>query len=151
MNHGHKTTAMWLTKKLCVFTSHYWKSFSNLHYVICRQTGRRTDTPLWVLSRRSYNHGHHRMTLHFTHFPFLILFWEITLQGLNLPPLLLSRGGMWCVCVCVHMRACMHMCACQWLEEEGQDTDSVNSTSGNKYTFSESLFYCCYHNSAVLW
>ena len=85
MNHGHKTTAMWLTKKLCVFTSRYWKSCSNLRYVICRQTDGCTDTPLWVLSRQSYNHGHW-MTLHFTHFPFLILFWKITLQGLNLPP-----------------------------------------------------------------
>ena len=46
MNHGHKTTAMWLTKKLCVFTSRYWKSFSNLCYVICRQTDGCTDTPL---------------------------------------------------------------------------------------------------------
>ena len=112
MNHGHKTTAMWLTKKLCVFTSHYRKSFSNLHYVICRQTGGRTNTPLWVLSRQSYNHGHRRMTLHFTHFPFLILFWEITLEGLNLPPLLLSRGGMWCVCVCVCACTCAHACTC---------------------------------------
>lgn len=38
LNHGHKTTAMWLTKELCIFISCYWKSFSNLHYVICRQT-----------------------------------------------------------------------------------------------------------------
>lgn len=71
-------------KETMCFRSRYWKSFSNLHYVICRQTDGCTDTPLWVLSLQSYNHGH-RMTLHFTHFPFLILFTS-ALQGVNLPP-----------------------------------------------------------------
>lgn len=82
VNHRHKTTAMWLTKELCVCTSCYWKSFSNSHYVICRQTDRRgAYTPLWVLSSQAYNHGH-QMTLHLT----IFLFWEIILQDLNLPP-----------------------------------------------------------------
>lgn len=108
MNHGHKTTAMWLTKKLCVFTSRYWKSFSNLCYVICRQTDGCTDTPLWVLSRQSYNHGHRMTTFHPFSLsnPFLENY-PTRLKSSSLAAL--QRWGVVCVCARVHThtRVCM--------------------------------------------
>lgn len=46
---------------------------------------RRTYTSLLVLGSQSYNYGY-QMTLHLIHFSFLIFFWQITLQALNLLP-----------------------------------------------------------------
>lgn len=49
------------------------------------QTDKCARTALWVLSSQAYNYGY-QMTLHLIHFSFLIFFWEIIWQALNLPP-----------------------------------------------------------------
>lgn len=114
MNHRHKTTAMWLAKELCVFTFHYWESFSNLPCVICRQID--TDRRTHPSGSQAALYNTVIRWLQWIHFPLLILFWEIILPGLNLPLQPFCRGGVCvcksvsvCVCVSVHEIVCVCM------------------------------------------